>query len=62
VEVDTSDSSVRAAYIECINTEISARRKLLGRLSVDEISFVTEHSSVGPLLKFFRNREHQRRR
>jgi uncharacterized protein (DUF58 family) len=62
IEVDTSDAAVRASYTQAVMAEVSARRKLLGRLGVDEIPLVTAHSSVEPLLKFFRNREHRRRR
>ncbi|HXC25640.1 MAG TPA: VWA domain-containing protein, partial [Gemmatimonadaceae bacterium] len=62
IEVDTSDAAVRKAYVEHVNTEVAARRKLLGRLGVDEIPLVTAQSSVEPLLKFFRNRENSRRR
>ena len=60
IEVDTSDAGVRAAYTEQVNSEIAARRKLLGRLGVDEIPLVTAQSSVEPLLKFFRYRENRR--
>jgi uncharacterized protein (DUF58 family) len=61
VEVDTSNPAVRASYNEHIAAEVAERRRLLGRLGVDEIPLVTAQSSVEPLLKFFRNREHHRR-
>jgi uncharacterized protein (DUF58 family) len=61
VEVDTSNPAVRASYSKRAAAEVAERRKLLGRLGVDEIPLVTAQSSVEPLLKFFRNREHRRR-
>jgi uncharacterized protein (DUF58 family) len=61
IEVDTSDGAVRAAYNDYMVMETAARRSLLGRLGVDEIALTTANTSIGPLLKFFRNREHRRR-
>lgn len=62
VEVNTSDPAVRKSYSKHIATELAERHKLLSRLGVDEIPLITARSSVEPLLKFFRNREHRRRR
>jgi uncharacterized protein (DUF58 family) len=62
IEVDTSDKVVRSAYTAHVDSERQARKKLLGRLGVDEIPLLTAQTSVEPLLKFFRNRENRRRR
>jgi len=62
IEVDTSDKVVRSAYTAHVDAERQARKKLLGRLGVDEIPLLTAQTSVEPLLKFFRNRENRRRR
>jgi hypothetical protein len=62
VEIDTSAPAVRHAYTDAIADEAAARRTLFGRLGIDEITLGTAQSSVEPLLKFFRTREHRRRR
>jgi uncharacterized protein (DUF58 family) len=60
VEIDTSHPAVRAAYVEQIAAEAAARKKLFGRLGMDEITLVTAQRTVEPLLKFFRTREQRR--
>jgi uncharacterized protein (DUF58 family) len=62
VEIDTSDAAVRSVYAEQIAMEAATRRTLFGRLGIDEMTLVTAQSSVEPLLKFFRTRDHRRRR
>jgi len=62
IEIDTSDRRVRSAYADRMAADAGARRRLLRRLGIDEISLVTEGGVVEPLLKFFRNRELRLRR
>ncbi|WP_396206058.1 DUF58 domain-containing protein [Gemmatimonas sp.] len=56
LEIDTSHPAVRAAFAQRIATEDDARRKLFGRLGLDEIIVHTEHGYVDALLAFFRAR------
>lgn len=56
VEIDTSHPAVRAAFAQRIAAEDEARRKLFGRLGLDEIIVHTEHGYVDALLAFFRAR------
>ena len=56
VEIDTSHPAVRAAFAERVAAEDEARRKLFGRLGLDEIIVHTEHGYVDALLAFFRAR------
>jgi uncharacterized protein (DUF58 family) len=62
VDVDTSDPAVRTAYDERVAQERLARRNLLRRLAIDEISVRTDASVIEPLLRFFRTRETRARR
>ena len=62
VEVNTSDSTVRARYASLVRAEQDARRSLLRRLAVDEVIVPLEHGYVEPLLRFFRTRETRARR
>lgn len=57
VDVDTSDGRLRQAYDERVSSETQARRQLLRRLAVDEISVSTESGYLEPLLRFFRTRQ-----
>ncbi len=56
VEVDTSHPAVRAAFAQRVVEADTARRKLFGRLGLDEIVVHTEHGYVDALLAFFRAR------
>jgi uncharacterized protein (DUF58 family) len=56
VEVDTSHPAVRSAFAQRVAAEDEARRKLFGRLGLDEIIVHTEHGYVDALLAFFRAR------
>ena len=61
VSVDTSATSVRTAYHSAVTTERDARRSLLRRLAIDEVPVTTPENVIGPLLRFFRAREHRGR-
>ena len=56
VEIDTSHPSVRATFATQVTTDDALRRKLFGRLGLDEIVVRTEHGYVDALLSFFRAR------
>ena len=62
IDVDTSDEKVRARFAEAVVEELSARKRLLRRLAIDEIPVSTEGGVVDPLIKFFRTRETRSRR
>ena len=62
IDVDTSDSKVRARFAEAVAEELSARKKLLRRLAIDEVPVRTDGGVVDPLIKFFRTRETRTRR
>ncbi len=57
LDVDTSDPQVRARFAEAATTEVTARKRLLRRLAIDEIPLHTDGGVVDPLIKFFRTRE-----
>lgn len=56
VEIDTSHPAVRKAFAARVRADDEARRKLFGRLGLDEIIVHTEHGYVDALLAFFRAR------
>lgn len=56
VEVDTSHPLVSAAFAKRVADAEEARRRLFGRLGLDEIIVHTEHGYVDALLAFFRAR------
>jgi uncharacterized protein (DUF58 family) len=56
LEIDTSHPAVRAAFAQRVAADDEARRKLFGRLGLDEIIVHTEHGYVDALLAFFRAR------
>lgn len=56
IEIDTSHPAVRAAFAERVAADDEARRRLFGRLGLDEIIVHTEHGYVDALLAFFRAR------
>ncbi|MGH7444251.1 MAG: DUF58 domain-containing protein, partial [Longimicrobiales bacterium] len=60
--VDTSRASIRARYVELIDRERTAVRRVFRRVGVDEVEVRTGASYVVPLLAFFRRRERQGRR
>lgn len=62
IEIDTSDSGVRARYRAAIDAERAARQQLLRRLSIDEVLVRTETGWAEPLLRFFNTRELRGRR
>ena len=62
IDIDTSDARVRATFAAAVTAELSARRRLLRRLAIDEIPVSTEGGVVDPLIKFFRARETRSRR
>jgi uncharacterized protein (DUF58 family) len=57
IDVDTSDPEVRANFAATVSEELTARRRLLRRLAIDEIPLRTDGGVVDPLIKFFRTRE-----
>jgi uncharacterized protein (DUF58 family) len=57
LDIDTSDANVRRRFGEAVEEEITARRRLLRRLAIDEIPVHTDGSIVEPLIRFFRARE-----
>ena len=56
IEIDTSHPAVRAAFARHVAQADEERRKLFGRLGLDEIIVHTEHGYVDALLAFFRAR------
>jgi uncharacterized protein (DUF58 family) len=62
LDVDTSDPKVRAQFASAVDAELTARRRLLRRLAIDEIPVHTDGGVVDPLIKFFRTRETRSRR
>ncbi|MEO8622465.1 MAG: VWA domain-containing protein, partial [bacterium] len=62
IDVDTSDAKVRARFAEAVAEEMTARRRLLRRLAIDEIPVRTDGGVVDPLIRFFRARETRARR
>jgi uncharacterized protein (DUF58 family) len=62
LDVDTSDPKVRAQFAAAVEEELTARRRLLRRLAIDEIPVHTDGGVVEPLIKFFRARETRARR
>ncbi|MBL0939982.1 MAG: DUF58 domain-containing protein [Gemmatimonadaceae bacterium] len=56
IEIDTSHPAVRASFARKVAETEDARRKLFGRLGLDEIIVHTEHGYVDALLAFFRAR------
>ena len=56
LEIDTSHPAVRSAFAREVAAADAARRKLFGRLGLDEIVVHTEHGYVDALLSFFRAR------
>jgi uncharacterized protein (DUF58 family) len=62
IDVDTSDTKVRARFAEAVSEELSTRKRLLRRLAIDEVPVRTDGGVVDPLIKFFRTRETRSRR
>ncbi|CAN5569590.1 DUF58 domain-containing protein [soil metagenome] len=62
IDVDTSDEKVRTRFAAAVAEELSARKRLLRRLAIDEIPVRTDGGVVDPLIKFFRTRETRSRR
>ncbi len=62
IDVDTSDAKVRSRFAEAVAEELSARKRLLRRLAIDEVPVRTDGGVVDPLIKFFRTRETRSRR
>ncbi|MBC8087271.1 MAG: DUF58 domain-containing protein [Phycisphaerae bacterium] len=56
MEIDTSNARVRKAFADRVASDDTVRRKLFGRLGLDEIVVHTEHGYVDALLAFFRAR------
>lgn len=56
IEIDTSNTKVRKAFADRVLSDDLIRRKLFGRLGLDEIIVHTEHGYVDALLAFFRAR------
>ncbi|MEO7995974.1 MAG: DUF58 domain-containing protein [Gemmatimonadaceae bacterium] len=56
IEIDTSNPKVRRAFSDRVMSDDLVRRKLFGRLGLDEIIVHTEHGYVDALLAFFRAR------
>jgi uncharacterized protein (DUF58 family) len=57
LDIDTSDPEVRKRFGDAVDEELTARRRLLRRLAIDEIPVHTDGSIVEPLIRFFRARE-----
>jgi len=62
LDVNTSDPAVRKQFAAAVEEELTARRRLLRRLAIDEIPVHTDGGVVEPLIKFFRARETRARR
>ena len=62
IDIDTSNAHVRAQFAAAVSTELTARRRLLRRLAIDEVPVRTDGGVVDPLIKFFRARETRSRR
>lgn len=56
MEIDTSNPRVRKSFADRVASDDLLRRKLFGRLGLDEIIVHTEHGYVDALLAFFRAR------
>ncbi|MEP6765400.1 MAG: DUF58 domain-containing protein [Gemmatimonadaceae bacterium] len=56
LEIDTSNPAVRKAFSDRVSADDTMRRKLFGRLGLDEIVVHTEHGYVDALMAFFRAR------
>ncbi|MDQ6612438.1 MAG: DUF58 domain-containing protein [Gemmatimonadota bacterium] len=56
LEIDTSNGAVRKAFADRVAADDAMRRKLFGRLGLDEIVVHTEHGYVDALMAFFRAR------
>ena len=56
IEIDTSNPRVRKAFSDRVASDDAVRRKLFGRLGLDEIVVHTEFGYVDALLAFFRAR------
>ena len=57
VDVDTSDPEVRSMFEKHVSDEEAGRKRLLRRLSIDEVPVRTDTGYMQPLLRFFRARE-----
>jgi hypothetical protein len=55
--VDTSDPEVRSMFEKHVSDEEAGRKRLLRRLSIDEVPVRTDTGYMQPLLRFFRARE-----
>jgi len=62
LSIDTSSGGVRTAYATAVTAEREERKRLLRRLSIDEIAVATPDNVIHPLIKFFRTRETKARR
>jgi uncharacterized protein (DUF58 family) len=62
LDINTSDARVRSRFAEAVAEELSARRRLLRRLAIDEVPIRTDGGVVDPLIRFFRSRETRTRR
>lgn len=62
IDIDTSDARVRRQFEANAEAERRARRYLLRRLGIDEVSINTRDGYIEPLLRFFRARERRVRR
>ena len=62
LDVDTSDPEVRSQFERVVTGEREARKHLLRRLGIDEVSVRTDEPFIDPLLRFFRARETRKRR
>lgn len=62
LEIDTSDTGVRARYRAAVDAERTARQSLLRRLAIDEVLVRTEEGWAEPMLRFFSTRELRGRR
>lgn len=56
IEIDTSNPRVRQAFVDRVASDDLLRRRLFGRLGLDEIVVHTEFGYVDALLAFFRAR------
>ncbi len=61
IEVNTSDASVRAAYVNLVDRRREEWRKTFRRKRIDAIALATDEDYLPSLRTFFRTRERRRR-
>jgi uncharacterized protein (DUF58 family) len=59
--IDTEDRRQRDAYAQAAAERVSARRRLLAGLGIDEVPLRTDRSYIQPLMAYFKARAGHRR-